>query len=132
NPFLSWYHGPFGFLTEYVRSSYDASRGGNSQTVDTDGFTVQASWVLTGENASYGAIRPKRPFNLSSGDWGSIELGIRYSALEVDDSAFGDPATQLAHGNAVQKAESYGIGLNWNPYDNLRVALNYEQTDFSG
>lgn len=133
NPFLSWYQGPFGFLTEYVQSSYELARGGVSQTVDTDAWTIQASWVVTGENASYKGVRPKHPFSPASGAWGALELGLRYHTLEVGDEAFaGDAATRLARGNATQKADAYGVAINWILTDNLLVALNYEVTDFSG
>ncbi len=133
NAFLSWYRGPFGLLAEYLRSSYDLTRETNRQTVGTDAFTIQLGWVLTGENASYGAVRPKRPFDPANGHWGSLEIAVRYGVLEVGDEAFrGDLSTRLAHANAIQRAESVGIGLNGNLTENLRFSLNYEETHFSG
>jgi hypothetical protein len=130
---LGAYNGPFGFLSEYVRSSYDLERGGVSRTVDTDAFTVQASWVLTGEKASYGAIRPKKPFNPGHGEWGAFEIGLRYHQLEVGDEAFaGDATIRLSRGDATQKASACGIALNWYLTDNLLAGFNFEITGFSG
>jgi phosphate-selective porin OprO/OprP len=133
NPFISYYHGPFGLLTEYVQSRYDFSRGGVSQTIDTDAWTIQSSWVITGENASFKGVRPKVSFAPASGTWGAFEVGLRYTFLEVGDGAFmGDETTRLARDGTSQKADSYGIALNWYLSANLLIALNYQITEFSG
>ena len=133
NTFLSWYEGPLGFLTEYVQSSYALSRGGVSQTVETDAWITQLGWVVTGENASYNGVRPKRPFDPGAGQWGAVELGVRYHQLTIGDEAFaGHSLTRLARGNATQEAAGCGAAVNWILTDNLQVSLNYEVTDFSG
>ncbi|MGC9451282.1 MAG: OprO/OprP family phosphate-selective porin [Oceanipulchritudo sp.] len=133
NAFLSWYNGPFGFLSEYVRSSHELARGGTRHEVDTDAFTIQASWVLTGESASYNGLRPRKPFNPAAGGWGALEIGVRHHQLKVGNAAFaGDGSTRLARGNAVQKASACGVGLNWHLTDNLLAGLNYEITRFGG
>jgi len=44
--------------------------------------------VLTGEEASYKGVKPKRPFDLKNGAWGAFELAARYSQLHVDGDAF--------------------------------------------
>ncbi len=133
NPFLSYYHGPFGLLAEYVQSSYELTRSDNAQTIDTDAWTLQMGWVLTGEKASFSGVRPSRPFKWGSGQIGAWELGLRAHALQVDDAAFaGDASTRLARSNAVQEAFAWGIALNWYLTDNLLIATNFEITDFSG
>ncbi|MDP0498474.1 MAG: porin [Verrucomicrobiota bacterium JB022] len=133
NAYASWYYGPVGVLTEWVRSSYDLTRGGVGQSVDSDGFTFQVGWVVTGEKASYEGVRPKNPFNPADGHWGAFELGLRYHTLEVGDEAFsGDATTRLARNGSAQKAEGYGAVLNWTLTDNTLIALAYEVTDFSG
>lgn len=133
NPFVSYYSGSFGFLTEWIRSSYDLNRAGVSREVDADAWTVQASWVVTGEKASYGGFRPAKAFDPSKGQWGGFELGLRYNVLEIDDAAFaGTAADRLARNGSVQKASAWGIAANWVLTDNLLIALNYESTDFSG
>jgi len=133
NPFLTYYKGRFGLLTEFVRSSNELSLSDNRQTVDADAWTFQIGWVLTGENASYNGVRPKKPFAWGNGQLGAFEIGLRAHALELEDAAFsGTSTTRFAHNSAVQKAFSYGTALNWYLTDNLLFALNYEITDFSG
>jgi phosphate-selective porin OprO/OprP len=131
--FASWYHGPFGLLGEFVRSSYDLSRSGVSRTVDTDGWAVQGSWVITGESASYKGLRPQTNFEFGSGTWGAFEVALRYHQLEVADEAFaGTAETRLARSGSTQKAAGYGVGLNWYLSANLLIALNFDITEFSG
>jgi phosphate-selective porin OprO/OprP len=133
NPFLTWYRGPFGLLSEYVQTSQQLIRSVNRQRVDAGAWTLQVGWVLTGEAASYEGVRPSRPLDWASGQWGAFEVGARVHALEVDEAAFaGDGLTRLAHSSAVQKALAYAAALNWYLTDNLLLALNYEVTDFSG
>ncbi len=133
NPGAYYYRGPFGFLTEYVRSSYRLSRGGTARDIDADGYTVQASWVVTGENATYGYVRPKEPYSLHGDNKGAFEIGLHYHTLEIDEAAFaGDGATRLARNDSVQKASAIGIAAKWYLTDNLLATLNYEVTDYSG
>jgi phosphate-selective porin OprO/OprP len=133
NLFLSWYTGPFGFLTEYVRSSYDLSRGGVAHTVDTDGWTIQGSWVVTGEHPSYKGLRPRTDFEWGTVNLGAFEVALRIHHIAVGDEAFlGTADTRLARQGSTQEATGYGFGLNWYLSANLLMALNYEITEFSG
>jgi len=131
NPQLYYYHGPFGILGEWIRSSQDFTYTGVSTQIDSNAWTLQAGWVLTGENASFKAVRPAHPFDPSKDQWGAFELGLRYSTLEVGDEAFlGHSA--LAHGGAAQQADSWSLAFNWYLTDILRISLNYSDTAFSG
>lgn len=133
NAFASWYRGPISVLTEWIRSSYEVRLGDNAETVATDAFTAQFGWVLTGENASYDGVRPKHPFAPANDHWGALELGLRYHLLEVGEEAFnGANGVRYARSNATQRADAFGLGINWILTDNLLFALNYEITDFSG
>lgn len=133
NPGVYYYRGPFGFLSEFVRSSIEASREGNSRKIDADGFTVQASWILTGENASYEMVRPAHPYSVGGDGWGAFEIGLRYHQLEIDEDAFAGAAFErLARSGSVQKAAAFGIAAKWHLTDNVLATLNYELTEYSG
>lgn len=87
-----------------------------SEYVDTrqtdhyfDGAYVQLSWLLTGEqrpyeiqDAIFGGITPKRPFNPQAGDWGAWELGARMEYFDVNDGT-------------IQGGKQRGatVGVNW-------------------
>lgn len=132
NPHLYYYNGPFGFLTEYLTSSYEIVHEGARREIESRGFTIQTGWVLTGEKASFNGVRPAKPFDPANGSWGAFEVGARYGKLTIDEDAFTWGSTSLAHSSAAQKAESITLGLNWYLTSNLLWQLNYEQTDFSG
>lgn len=132
-----YYWGPFGLLGEYVISSQEITRAGNERQVENDSWQILASYVLTGEDNSFKSIKPKNNFNPFKGGWGAWELVARYSELDVDDDAFvglnGSNASRLANPqSSASKASEWGVGLNWYLNPNLRVAANYEQTEFDG
>jgi phosphate-selective porin OprO/OprP len=123
------YAGPFGLLTEYVTSSQEVRRGDVIADLENKAWQVAGSWVIAGGEPSYKAVAPKQPFDLEAHTWGAFELVARVSGLEVDDDAFplfANPAS------AASSAESMGLGFNWYLNRNLRVALNYEVTEFEG
>jgi len=133
NPHVNYYNGPFGFLAEYVSSSYELSRGGVARDATNWAWTVQASWVLTGEDASFDGVRPANSFSPAKGDWGAFEIAARHSRLRADDALFGGSAdVRLASSTSVQEASVIGLGLNWFFNDNLLWQIDYENTDFSG
>ncbi len=127
-PQAYWYHGPVGLLGEYVESSQDVRVGGTAARIDNRAWQLAASWVMTGEAASYrGAVKPDRPF---TGDGlGAFELAARVGALSVDDEAFplfADPASAARH------VRAWTIGLNWYLTQNLKLMTNYSEADFDG
>ena len=59
---------------------------------------------------------------------GAWEIAGRYTQLDVDPNAF-----TLGYASATtsaQTAHAWGIALNWYLNKNVRLASNYEQTDF--
>ena len=119
-------------LTEWTYARYDVNYLSFSEEIETQAYTIQGSWVVTGEAAGYNGIRPTHPWK-DSGGFGAIELGLRIHALEVNDAAFANHSgSTLARSGSEQKATGYGAAINWYLTDNLRLSANYEITDFSG
>ena len=132
NAFMSWYNGPFGWLSEWVLSTNELSWKGQTDTIGASAWTAQLGWVLTGESASYNGLKPKNPMGSGNG-YGAFELGIRVHQLNIEDAAFvSDSAWSYARSNSVQNATAYGLALNWYLTDNVLFATNFEITDFSG
>jgi phosphate-selective porin OprO and OprP len=129
NPQLTYYYGPWGFLGEYVLSSQEYDRNG-TKTLDNQAYTVQGSYVLTGEDASFTAVKPTNPFNLKNGGWGAWEIAGRFGGLTVDSSAFQGGASSLSTSTGAQEAHEWGVGLNWYLNTNLKWQFNYQQTWF--
>lgn len=124
-----FYRDGFGLLAEYASSSQQVRAGGSSADLEHTSWQGTASWVLTGEDASYRGVTPARPFAPGNGGWGAWELVARYSQLEIDDAAFplfADPAV------SARRAEAWVAGVNWYLNSNLKLVLNYLHTGFEG
>lgn len=143
-PQLNYYYNSFGLLAEYAISKQTLSRTSvsnpniiNKSDLQHSAYTINLSYVLTGEDASYNSLKPRHPFKLNSAGWGAIELTARTGQLNFDDKAFINIGTtndtNLANPNrSVQKAVSNGLGINWWLNQNVKISADYNQTIFTG
>lgn len=133
SPQAYYYVGPFGVFGEYVISSQEVRQtAGAAITLDTlrnKAWQVAASWFLTGEENSFKAVTPQNPFKFGGEGWGAFELTARYGELDVDDDTFPIFASAAT---SASKATSWGAGVNWHLNRNVKLSLNYEQTNFEG
>ena len=131
-PQAYYYYGPFGFMGEYAISSQKLRLAPAPYTFTTarnTAWQVEGSYVLTGEDASYRGVIPRRNFDPKAGGWGAFEVVARYSYLDVDDKVFplfADPNT------SATRAAAWGVGLNWYLNRNVRAGFDFIQTDFAG
>ncbi|MCI0746716.1 MAG: OprO/OprP family phosphate-selective porin [Verrucomicrobia subdivision 3 bacterium] len=127
-----WYCGRFGLLGEYAISSQRLQRQAGPVTLsraEHDAWSVTASWLLTGEEASFRSTTPQENFDPHAGGWGAWQVVARYSYLDIDDDVFpslADPA------ESATRAAGWAIGLNWYLNRNVRVSLDFNHTDFEG
>jgi phosphate-selective porin OprO and OprP len=156
-PQANYYIGPLGLLAEYVRLEQDVSlytggspaAGGTGQgfliapnsnkKLNHDAWQIAASYLITGEDASFKGVKPKRDFDLDKGGWGAWELVGRYHELNLDEDTFRDKKTGAYNGNtyadlskSVKSAHSYDLGVNWYLNQDVKFALNYLHTTFEG
>ncbi|MBI5904030.1 MAG: porin [Deltaproteobacteria bacterium] len=125
-----FYYGPLGLFGEYVRSTQEVRKLPSTVARLTNtSWQAAGYYLLTGEDESYGAVAPRRPFDPVKGDWGAWEVAARYSELRVDDDAF---PTFASPTSAVKKASAWAGGINWYVNRNAKVALTYEETKFTG
>ena len=75
-------------------------------------------------------MKPAHPLSFANHDWGAVELAARYGELTVDQELFGSPA--FATASSAHKAKSWGVGINWYLNKNIKLTLDYDQTDFKG
>jgi phosphate-selective porin OprO/OprP len=124
-----YYWGPVGFMGEYTITEQKISLGTSSDRLRHRAWQLVASYVLTGDDASYTGVNPKRPFNLKTGDWGAFEIAGRYQVFDADNETFPTFADST---KSASKATGWGVGLNWYLSRNVRSDLDYEQTYFDG
>jgi phosphate-selective porin OprO/OprP len=128
-PAVAYDYGHAGAFAEYARTTQRISKGGTASDITNDGWNVSGTWILTGEAASSGVIRPKLPFDPSAGHWGAVQLVARYSQLQVDREAFD---ASLASAGASRIAHQVTIGADWYPVAFVKYYLAYERTSFDG
>lgn len=131
-PQLSLYSGPLGLAAEYAQSDAFVRRAANGprSEVRARAWQATASWVLTGEAASYAGVRPKSPFDPARGQWGALEVAARVSGFELDDAAFANGLFDATR--SVRDAFAWAVGLNWHLNRHVKQALDYERTTFTG
>jgi phosphate-selective porin OprO/OprP len=134
SPQFYYYKGPFGLFGEYVSAQQTVTRSTNTQDVGSSAWQLYATWVLTGEDASYSGVNPRNPFDWKARRWGAFDVNARVSQLTVDNEAFiGSAATRLANPNAsARKATDFGLSMNWYLNRNIKLQLTYDQTSFEG
>jgi len=164
SPQANYYNGPFGLITEYARINQDVSLigrndGGTGNTqlaylantgkkLNHDAWQIAASYLLTGEDASFKGVKPKNDFDIDKGGWGAWELVARYSQIDLDEDTFKNRSGQYAGENrsgasaadsafadgtlSAQSAKTWTAGVNWYLNSNAKIALNYAQTSFDG
>jgi len=144
SPQAYYYYKSFGLLSEYVSESQDVSRtfGSGASAVTRTARLKPASWqvaatyLLTGDAASFGTVVPKRPFALDKPGWGALELAARISELKLDSPTFADPngpGTWFADPSAQpREAKALTLGVNWYLTQNVAWYLDYTKTSFDG
>jgi phosphate-selective porin OprO and OprP len=125
--------GPLFGQAEYFH--YTVNRSG-LKDANFDGGYIQASYTLTGEHRKYNpatgaytGISPAHPFDIthfSEGAWGALELGARYSIVDLNNNYTGGTAS-AASGTSIAggKQQVFTIGANWYVNNNIRFMLDY-------
>ncbi|MGZ8252132.1 MAG: OprO/OprP family phosphate-selective porin, partial [Methylophilaceae bacterium] len=135
SPQAYYYYGPFGLMTEYAHESQEVTRSTNHETLDHAAWQATFSYILTGEEASYGGVKPKQPFSPNGNGWGAWELVARLSGMSLDHDTFtGKTAgVRLADiATSARSAQAWGVGVNWYINNYTRFAMDYENTSFEG
>ena len=142
SPQAYWYWGPFGLMFEWVESSTELRNEKGPRPpinpanvrADNTAWQIAASYVLTGENASYGSsyggIVPREPFAPAKGTWGAFQVAARFSELDVDNAVFDDGFASLR--DSAKTAREATIGLNWYLNRFVKWQINFGHTWFDG
>jgi phosphate-selective porin OprO and OprP len=131
SPQLSFYSGPFGLLAEYAQSESKVKKAdGTRVDLEARAWQATATVALTGDKASYGGVRPRKPFDPSKGQWGALELAARVHKLELSrasiDAGLIDPA------RSARELSAWAVGLNWSLTRNVKQVADFEHVSFEG
>jgi phosphate-selective porin OprO and OprP len=92
------------------------------------GWYAQAAYTLIGKPrqyrpsvAAWGSPSPVEKFNPATGSWGAIEVGARFSTVNLND--------QGVRGGRQRVSAAV---INWYPADPLRFSLEYAHADVAG
>jgi len=128
-PQASYTAGPVSVYAEYIRATERVSTASKTEVVTNNAYHVVGALVLTGEKAVLlDIVSPKRPFDWSAGQFGALELVARFEHIDYDKKLFPTFANPAA---AAQSATAFGGGINWIPYDVVRLMINFEHTQFT-
>ncbi len=142
NPEAYWYVGPVSLFGEYILSAEKVTRSKpirdtntadknyierNPVTLKNQAWGVSASWVVTGEPATYKSVKPRHNLSPDGSGIGAIEIVARAGQFIVDPKAFPLYADSTA---SARKATSFGAGINWYVSRNAKWVLDYEHTSF--
>ena len=136
SPQFYYYWGPFGMMGEYIWSHQGGILTKTTNDVTTtkigdftnQGGFLQASWLLTGENATYKAVVPLDNFDPANGRWGAFELAARGSWVGLGNGAFQNSLASTS--SSVTGANAYTAGVNWYFNKYFKTQLNYTRTTF--
>ncbi len=116
-------------MAEYVLQSERLSRGTKNVFESDWAWQVATSWVLTGENASYDGVIPRKPLLLGGEGLGAFEIAARFHEITFDRDLFPLFSNPSA---SARRARAVTVGLNWYLNRNLKLQFNYERTLFEG
>lgn len=141
-PQLYYYWRSFGLLAEYAQDEQSLNRFitvgsgatkrliNRTDTFTNTGYVVQGSYLLTGEDASYGWVKPYHSFDPRNGFWGAWEVAARISNVAAQTRQF-----QLGFANpsvSAKSATEWSLGINWYLTPNVKWQFDYANTFFDG
>ena len=121
---------------EYATTEFDT--GANQQ--DLSAYYVETGWILTGETyaksyktsnmgGKFDRIKPNKEFDPNTFTGGAWEVVAGYSAFDAKD--FTATSAGLTSTGATD-VDTKRIGLNFIPQQNVRLMVNYVDTDYNG
>lgn len=119
------------FMIQSEAFSFDLEREGPAGLADPHfwGFYVHGAWQVTGEARRFDPVRgaffmPNPSHALGEGGFGSLEVGVRYSRMNLNDRIGVEGALQPPDGVRGGDQQIFGLSLEWFPRSRFRLMLN--------
>jgi phosphate-selective porin OprO/OprP len=121
---LGW--GRLWLQSEWYGIAADAGRPDNDPFFS--GWYAQAAYTLVGtprhwksKTASWGSPLPAESYDPSTGSWGAVEVGGRFSTIDLND-------TPVRGG----RQNVWTVGMSWYPTEPLRFIMEYQWAEIEG
>lgn len=125
---LAWLVGPFSLRAEFMQMIFEDLRyGAEKDDFEVDGWYVEASYFITGEDASFKRPKVKDNFNPLNEEFGlgAFQVAARVSQVHAE--------TGIIHqgfASGTDRGTDMTIGLNWWLNPHVVFKLNYVRTWF--
>ena len=137
-PQMYYYFRHFGLMAEYAFDQHSLNLNtttagvtvNRTDTFKDTGYMLQGNYVLTGENASYGWLKPRQPFDPRHGNWGAWEVAARLSNISADSRQFA--LGFVSPSVSAQTATEWALGINWYLTSTVKWQFDYANTYFNG
>ena len=130
---LAAIYGPLSFQGEFTEALLDVALA--TAPSHFFGYSLQASYFLTGESKNYkrssakfGATDPSKNFGDDDGGKGAWEVAVRYSKIDLNDND-GVNRELKASSRRGGVLSDVTVGLNWYLNPLTRVMMNYVYSD---
>ncbi len=148
SPQFDYYWGPLGILGEYVDNTQQlrltrtitvgSGKGAKTelvnfprQTISNQAWQIAGAYLLTGEDNTYGAVKPRHDFEPFGGGLGAWELVARLDQLLIDRAAFDGKYSYGSPASSAREAFEWAVGLNWYLNRNVKLQTDYSRTSFT-
>jgi phosphate-selective porin OprO/OprP len=134
SPQFDYYWRSFGLLGEYVQNTQrlllpSTKKVAQPQPISSQAWQIAATYLLTGEDATYGQVKPRRDFDPTGGGGiGAWEAVARVDQLLIDRDVY--QYGLASSSTSSLEAFEWALGLNWYLNPNVKLQVDYERTGF--
>ena len=132
SPQFNYYWRSFGLLGEYVQNTQrlllPSSKNAHPQPISNQAWQLAATYLVTGEDATYGQVKPRRNFDPIDGGIGAWEFAVRIDKLLIDRDVY--KYGFASSSTSALEAFEWSLGVNWYLNPNVKMQFDYEHTGF--
>lgn len=133
SPQFNYYWRSLGLLGEYVQNTQrlllpSPGKAAHPQPISNQAWQLAATYLVTGEDATYGQVKPRRNFDPIGGGIGAWEFAARIDKLLIDRDVY--KYGFASSSTSSLEAFEWALGVNWYLNPNVKMQFDYEHTGF--
>jgi phosphate-selective porin len=82
---------------------------------------------ITGEDATFGALKPTKSFSVENGTWGALQVAGRLSLINVNGMHFDTDTDEGPLFAGARRSTEVDLALNWYLNEYMVLKLDYNQ-----